>query len=272
VTTLDVLMTSHNRCPKTLACLASLVAQDADLDVRVVLVDAGSTDGTRERVAERYPEAVVVPVGADVFWGQGMRIAGAHARPDADFHLWLNDDVLLAPSALTELLRWSRTDRIVVGKLEDDQGTPTYGGLVTRPFARLSTRPIPVSSAPVRVDTMNGNVVLVGRAVRDAIGSVRGDLFPHAFGDIDYGFTARSAGFQVVQAPGAVGHCSRNPAPASRSLPSLRSRWRAVVSTKELPPAVWWRACRRHGGVLAPAYFVRPYLKVLRRHPPEAAS
>ena len=55
MTTLDVLMTSHNRRAKTLACLASLAAQDADLDVRVVLVDAGSQDGTREQVAATFP-------------------------------------------------------------------------------------------------------------------------------------------------------------------------------------------------------------------------
>ena len=119
---------------------------------------------------------------------------------------------------------------------------------------------------------MNGNVVLVGRAVRDAIGAVRGDLFPHAFGDIDYGFTARSAGFEVVQAPGTVGECSRNPSPASRSLPTLRARWKALVSTKELPPAVWWRACRRHGGVLAPAVLRAALPQGPAAEPPETAS
>jgi GT2 family glycosyltransferase len=120
-----------------------------------------------------------------------------------------------------------------------------------------------VSDTSVPVDTMNGNVVLVGRAVRDAVGAVRGDLFPHAFGDIDYGFTARDAGFEVMQAPGVVGECSRNPPPASRRLPTLSARWKALVSTKELPPSMWRRACLRHGGALAPLYFVLPYLRVL---------
>jgi GT2 family glycosyltransferase len=265
MTTIDVLITSHNRCAKTLACLGSLAEQDTDADLRVLLVDAGSQDGTQEQVAVEFPKTVIIPVGADVFWGQGMRIAGQHARQDADYHLWLNDDVVLARSALAELLRWGRTDRIVVGKLQDDQGTATYGGLMTHRVARLSIRPIPVSAEPVPVDTMNGNVVLVGSAVREVVGGVRGDLFPHAFGDIDYGFTARRAGFEVIQAPGTVGDCSRNPPPASRRLPMLRDRWRALVSTKELPPAVWWRACFRHGGLLAPVYFARPYLRVLRR-------
>jgi GT2 family glycosyltransferase len=270
VTSVDVLMTSHNRREKTVACLGSLMAQSLGLDLHVVLVDAGSTDGTREQVVERFPDVLLVEEGTEVFWGQGMRIAGTRARDDADFHLWLNDDVMLADSALADLLAWGRPDRIVVGKLQDDQGYPTYGGQLARRRRRLTTRPAPVSDVPVPVDTLNGNVVLVGRAVRDVVGAVRGDLFPHAFGDIDYGYTARDAGFEVVQAPGIVGECSRNPPPASRRLPTLRERWRALVSTKELPPSMWRRACFRYGGVLAPAYFVRPYLRVLR--PPPGTS
>jgi GT2 family glycosyltransferase len=271
MTTVDVLMTSHNRRVKTLACLASLAAQSSGLDLQVVLVDAGSTDGTREQVAAQFPDVLLVSESTDVFWGQGMRIAGARARQDADYHLWLNDDVVLIDSALADLLRWGRPDRVVVGKLRDDQGHPTYGGLLAQPRRRLTMRPAPVSDGPIPVDTVNGNVVLVGRAVRDVLGGVRGDLFPHAFGDIDYGYSAADAGFEVVQAPGIVGECSRNPPPASRRLPTLSQRWQALVSTKELPPSMWRRACLRHGGVLAPAYFVLPYLRVLHR-PPGASS
>lgn len=269
---IDVLITSHNRREKTLACLESLAGQrSGDADVRVVLVDAGSTDGTPVRVAERYPDVVVVRAGTDVYWGGGMQIAGSHARDTADFHLWLNDDVLLEPHALSELLSVARPDRIVAGKLSDATGVPTYGGFTSTRLAPLSFRPIPVSARPEPARTMNGNVVLVGRAVLDAIGGVRGDLFPHAFGDVDYGLTATRSGFEVVQAPGIIGTCSRNPPATRRSLPSFRARWRATRSIKELPPQMWWHACRRHTGVLAPFFFVVPYAKLLRRVP-EASS
>ncbi len=268
MTVVDVLMTSHNRRDKTLACLASVEAQAAELDLRVVLVDAGSTDGTRDRVATEHPAVDLVPVDTDVYWGQGMRIAGQHARAGADYHLWLNDDVVLAATAFDDLLRWGRPDRIVVGKLLDDRGSPTYGGLVAGRRGVLSTSPAPVSEQPLQVDTLNGNVVLVGRDVVAAIGLVRGDLFPHAFGDIDYGLTARQGGFDVVQAPGTVGTCSRNPPSRARTLPTLGERWRAFTGMKELPPRIWWQACRRHAGVLAPVYFAWPYLKLLRRQEP----
>ena len=264
MTSIDVLITSYNRCDKTLACLESLAAQvDTEADVRTVLVDSGSTDGTPEQVGRCFPEVTVVRVGSDVYWGRGMRIAGEHARSSADFHLWLNDDVILSGDALATLLALGHPDRIIVGKLHDHQGRPSYGGLVSRRWRRLSMTPAPESDQPQQVDTLNGNVVLVGRAVRQVIGGVRGNLFPHAFGDIDYGYIARRHGFAVIQAPGTVGECSRNPLPASRRLPTLLGRWRALVSTKELPPSMWWRACLRYGGLLAPVYFVRPYLRVL---------
>jgi GT2 family glycosyltransferase len=264
VITVDVLITSHNRCTKTLACLRSIEHQDVDLDLRILLVDAGSTDGTLDAVREQFPDVELVLADKDVFWGQGMRLAAARARKDADYHLWLNDDVHLDRTAFRTVLAEGQSDRIVVGVVTDEHGSVTYGGWVSDRWTPLSLRLVPMSDQPVPVDTLNGNVVLVGRAVRYAIGAVRGDLFPHAFGDIDYGFSARKAGFTVLQAPGTVGVCAGNPPPASLTLPTLKGRWRALVGMKELPPSVWWRACRRHGGVLGPAYFVVPYVKVLR--------
>jgi GT2 family glycosyltransferase len=263
---IDVLMTSHNRRDKTLACLKSLAAQQGvDADLRVILVDAGSVDGTRDEVARRFPDVLVVPANSDVFWGAGMHIATSRARATSDFHLWLNDDVVLAPHALAELLVVARPDRIIAGKLSDTDGQPTYGGFRSSRMAPLSFRPVEVNATAQRVRTMNGNVVLVGRAVIDALGGVRGDLFPHAFGDLDYGLSASRAGFSVFQAPGTVGTCSRNPPSARRGLSTLGARWRATKSVKEVPPRMWWHACRRHGGLLAPVYFVTPYVKLLRR-------
>ena len=76
---LDVLMTSHNRCSLTVACLSSLLRSLPDADLHVILVDAGSTDGTRDRVCAEFPGVSLVEASSDVYWGEGMRIAGQHA-------------------------------------------------------------------------------------------------------------------------------------------------------------------------------------------------
>ncbi len=262
---IDVLMTSHNRCAQTIACLESLFEDVVTADLRVVLVDAGSSDGTGEQVAARFPQVMLVAKSPDVFWGGGMQEAGRHARADADFHLWLNDDVVLDGDALSTLVAIGGDDRIVVGKLRDTMGRPTYGGLRARGLKRLSLTPAAVSESTRQVDTMNGNVVLVGKDVVRRIGSVRGDLFPHQFGDVDYGFRAAHAGFEVLQAPDTVGVCSHNPPWRPYAGRTIRARWRAVTGIKALPPRMWLNACVRHGGLLAPAYFALPYLRVLRR-------
>ena len=45
---ITVIMTCHNRVDKTAACLKSI--HDPDLDMRLVLVDDGCTDGTADAV------------------------------------------------------------------------------------------------------------------------------------------------------------------------------------------------------------------------------
>ena len=266
---ISVLMTSHNRCSKTLLAMASVQASarssSRPVDLSIVLVDAGSTDGTREAVAEQFPEVNVVEADGDVYWGTGMSLAGGEARKsDSDFHLWLNDDVSLNLGALELLLATSGQfggRAIVVGQLVGTEGAASYGGFCRGSgLQRLRFTNVGVTDAPTECDTVNGNVVLVPREVRESIGDVD-ERFPHAFGDIDYGLRARSAGFQVVQAPGVVGKCDRNPPVEAAS--RARERLRSVASVKRLPRSAWWEFCRRHGGALAPLHFVKPYAGAL---------
>src|ERR1019366_3932245 len=84
-------------------------------------------------------------------------------------------------------------------------------------------------------DTMNGNIVLVPRAVFQAVGNLCSE-FRHNGGDADYGLRARKAGFKIWVAPGFLGSCRPNSSP-SWSDPSVPfcSRWRRLQSPKGLP-------------------------------------
>jgi GT2 family glycosyltransferase len=271
-TTVTALMTCHDRVERTLACLASLDAQQGlgDASVSVVLVDAGSTDGTREAVTARYPDVRVVARGPELFWNGGMRVAQSHAVvDDPDHYLWLNDDVELDPDAVATLLdtdRELRTRRgapaIVVGSTRDPaSGRLTYGGVV-RPDRRrpLSYELVPPSpDRPRRVETMNGNCVLVPRAVARRIGTLAA-AYTHGMGDYDYGHRAALAGCEVWLAPGTVGTCSRNP-PAPRAATLAEHRRRATGTTTGLPPSEWFTFARRWAGPLWPLYAVSPYVR-----------
>ncbi len=264
------LLTCHNRRELTLRCLAALFAQEfasATPELRAVVVDDGSTDGTAEAVLESFDAAQVVRAGGSLFWAGGMQLAELTAiaeRPD--YLLWLNDDVELDVMALDRLLATAGTcpDAVVVGALLDpDSRAVTYSGVTLSRWHPLRARLVEPGDRPLEADTFNGNVVLVPRVVYESVGRIDGS-FSHGQADFDYGLRARRAGFRVVVAPRAVGACSRGGEHgtfADTALP-LRRRWQLVQSPTGLPMRSHARYLRRHGGPLWPLFWAAPYVKL----------
>lgn len=269
-------MASHNRREKTLAALESLRGQRGLPEGTVLsvhLVDAESSDGTAQAVAEQFPEVDVIAVGSDVYWGAGMRLAAQRSRracPEWDHQLWLNDDVELADDAAAHLLATAEQvggPAIVVGPVRapDGAGT-TYSGR-RRTLPRWHPRwhdfdLVGPTGRPEPCDTFNGNVVLVSRAVYDRLGDID-RRFKHSMGDFDYGLRARRAGIPVYVASRHVGVCDTNPPLTGSRQRGISSRkaLRRLVSQRELPPRQWWAYCHRHLWPWAPVLMVWPYVK-----------
>ena len=265
------LLTAHNRRDLTLECLESLhrqVGHSAHVDT--YLVDDGSSDGTARAVQQSFPQVRLLRGDGTLFWGGGMRLAFATAFRDAFTHfLWVNDDTRLEPDALARLLTTERRNTtagrkpaIIVGTTRHPAtGELTYGG--QRRPSRV--RPLhfelvaPSDSTPLPADTMNGNFVLIPRAVAEAIGNIS-DVYIQQMGDLDYGLRANAAGFDIWIAPGTIGWCADHPRRPRRDealISSLKQLW----STKELEPRAWLRFSRRWAGPLWPLYWVSPYAR-----------
>lgn len=266
-----VAMTSHNRRELTLRCLASLRAQEGDRDLRVVLVDDGSTDGTAGAVADSFPDATVLTGDGHLFWAAGMAVAEVRALElSPDVILWLNDDVELDPHALTTLAKTSATtnpNAVVVGSVCDPKSQQvSYGGLSVSRWHPLRVTRINPCTAPQAVDTFNGNVVWIPVTAIRRVGGIDGE-FPHAYADLDLGLRLRSASYPVLLAPGTLGSCPRNQLPPTAPRhQGIRARLRALDSPKGLPLRAQIRFLRRHGPVYWPVLSVVPYAKaVLRR-------
>ena len=263
-----VLMAAHNRRDFTLRALRSLAASRLVFDLKIILFDDGSTDGTASAVQAACPGAVVLPGDGNAYWNGGMYRAWSHALTLAfDGYLWLNDDVALDPDALAALAQeWrnrgsGKEPCILVGATRDDQGNLSYGGqkLVRTPFALRFER-LPLTDTVHEVETFNGNIVLVSKATVDRIG-INDPGFLHALGDLDYGLRASRAGIPALVMPRTLGVCNNNQS-IRFDTGSLRERWRKITSHRGIPLRNWWRITRRYSGIWMPLHFVLPYRKI----------
>ena len=266
----------HNRRAKTLACLASLMRQEGDYDLRIVLFDDGSTDGTTEAVREAHPDATILSGDGTAFWAGGMRAAFAEARAcPSDFTLWLNDDVVLASHALRTLVataaeRERGGDRLALvgGAVADPvTGRTTYAGIGRlhpgRPLRFTSVPPHPTQSRAC--DTLVGNVVLVPRRTAAAVGGIAA-AYRHTLGDLDYGLRVTAASGWVGLAPGHLGTCARDTGGSGRwfdpALPLTR-RWRLLRHPLGFPLRPWLHFARQHGGPFWMVFLPLPFWRLV---------
>lgn len=276
-----VVVACHNRCEVTLRGLATLLTQrgrDVDWRLRVILVDDASTDGTADAVVQRYPDVTVLRGSGSLFWGGGMHKAMIEAlKCNPDYTVLFNDDVELQVNAISDALgeykeavTLTRDPRqVIVGAMTDPAtGHITYSGFnrVNRNDPSKIVRVSPSSDRLVECDTMNGNFVLVPRAITDRLGTVD-PTFIHQLGDIDYGYRVVRAGGRLWVARKPMGSC----APNNRTLPfrkpgqGLRDRWRALNHPLGLPLRSWLPFMWRWGGVYGVARLFGIYTKQLFR-------
>ena len=145
------------------------------------LVDDNSPDSTGDKIKELFPFVTVIKGTGKLFWNGGMRLAWEYAyKYDYDYYLWLNDDTEVFKNALTLILDTIKTldpsekeNSILVGTTIDSiTGIRSYGGRVKK--NKLSTFPTETVTPNYkiqRIDSFNGNFVLVPRNVFKIIGN-----------------------------------------------------------------------------------------------------
>lgn len=245
-----IIMTCHNRRDMTLRCLSSVKAQETESrSLDLFVTDDGCTDGTPDAIMKLWPNATVIRGTGSLYWAAGMALAERVAlRTAPDYIFWLNDDTFLEGDAIDRLMSTARhyIGAIIVGATVDPlTGERTYGGRLRPSWHPQRFTPLPISDRPQRADTFNGNVVLIPWKARQKVGPIDGK-FPHAYADDDYGLRATAIGIRIIQTPGAVGTCSRNP---QEKEPSRRfsDRWQSLNAPDGLPWSAQARYLKRHG-------------------------
>jgi len=197
-----------------------------------------------------------------------MRLAWEEAaKGNYDGFLWLNDDTILLPQAIYNILNTTITinnktskDAIIIGScLDQTTGVQSYGGRLLK-----NNKLITPLDYPQECEMINGNIVFVPKKIFAEIGNLSAD-FKHSSGDNDYGLRALKKGFKLWIAPNYLGYCTFNKEAKGWANPQipLRQRLNILNSPKGQPFYETFIFAKRHKGLLWPLDLINLYLLVL---------
>jgi len=224
----DVGVVTWNTAQLTADALRNLIDSDQGVDIRLLVRDNGSEDGTPEVVAQKVPEAEI-EVGPNVGFGAGTN--ALIAKSDAPWFFALNPDAWPEPGAigrLVEVATAAPRAAAVAPRIENPNGGLEYS---THPFpsARVAAvvgfgldRVLPrtilermalerywLHDAPRTVDWAVGAALLMRRTALDEIGGFDEKFFMYAE-DLEWCWRAHRRGWEIRFEPTALVRHHRN--------------------------------------------------------------
>lgn len=206
-----------NRKAITQRFLACLGRQDYR-DIRAIIVDDGSTDGTSDMIRAEFPEVTIVKGDGNLWWTGGTNAGLRHVLKEAradDFVLIINDDLEFDDAYVGRLVAFARAHpRTLVGSVVVDIETPDTiwdGGRITNWFTakdrvlhvgrRLAEFP---QGHAVEVSQLTGRGMLAPVGVFKEVGLYDEVHFKHR-GDTEFPVRACRRGYkQIVSYDAAV--------------------------------------------------------------------
>jgi GT2 family glycosyltransferase len=241
----EIVTPVYNRRELTVQCLRSLSRIDrTNLDVHVIVVDSGSTDGTVEAIRTEFP-AVEIIEADDSLWytaaaNRGFVRALEH-KPD--YILTVNDDGIFDSKFLISLIDCAESNpRSVVGALlllwdkpeKVFQVAPKwdtfYGGW--RHFQQQTVQTVPQKAWEVGL--IVGNCVLFpAQAIRE-VGLMNEEKLPQ-YGDAEFTPRMKKLGWRLLIEPRARVFCQPNTPPKRLSQMSLGELYRSLWQDRRKP-------------------------------------
>jgi N-acetylglucosaminyl-diphospho-decaprenol L-rhamnosyltransferase len=227
---LAVVIVSWNVRQLLRGCLTSLAGEAAALaeDLRVIVVDSASTDGSADMLRTEFPTVELVANPDNIGYVKGNNLALRRllaVEPKPEFIWLLNPDTRVHPGALRTLVEFARAHPrcgLCGPKLENPDGTLQHGAFDLPGLAQLAIDVIPrlqarfrdtrldgrypaatYAGAPFRIGTPLGAAMLARTAAIEQIGLLDEGFEMYAE-EIDWARRMTAAGWEVWCQPRAV--------------------------------------------------------------------
>ena len=245
----------------TARCLESLL-EVATPGLEILLVDNGSSDGSGERLRERFPSVDFLQTGANLGYAGGNNRGIERAlQRSPDFVLVINNDTEVDPSFVDEMLKVARSDdRVgaVAPLVTYSEDRVWYGGGRFVAWKGLGVHDGVDTSAGVAqelgsrpVSFLNGCCLLLRVEALQRVGFFDESFFVYVE-DVDLSIRMTRAGYTLVFAPGAriVHHTISPDAPGTPVQIRLRDINRRRLMAKHfggvarMPFVLWFYSTR----------------------------
>jgi len=202
---ISVVIPVHNRKSFTRDCLRSLRDQTLTADFTII-VDDGSTDGTKEMLSLEFPDVIVLSGDGNLFWTAAINVGIRHALSiGAEYVLTLNNDTIATPDFLKNIVHGAiEKPNALIGALDIDAAThkPYYGGEIinwklSKSVYLLDTLKAEEQRGLHEVSLYPARGLLIPRKVFETIGLFEERMLPHYMADYDFTHQAIRHGFEV---------------------------------------------------------------------------
>lgn len=259
----------HNRRETTLQGLRSLHRINlGEFDVKIFVVDDGSTDGTSDAVGAQFPDVELIRGDGTLHYAAGTnRGIEAALKWDAEFIVTMNDDSIFHEEFLVRLVSTARQNpRSLVGSMLLLWDQPHRAFQVDPEFSVLSggwvfpheLTAFSVAPEPFEVECLVGNCVLFPREAIVEQGLMDEKKFPHGWGDAQYTVRMKQGGWRLLIDPRSRVWCEPNTYPRPLHELSLADRLRILFVNQRHPAnlkrqfdAIWHSAPNRISALAA---------------------
>lgn len=208
-----------------------------NLELHIIIVDDGSTDGTSEAIEKEFPNVEIVKADGSLWFTEGTNVGIRHAlNGNPDYVLMINDDQVFDANFLKYMIETAeKYPRSVVGSLlllwdmphKLFQVAPVWntwkGGWQHWEQQTIWTIP----TKPWEVDIIVGNCVLVPfEAIREQ-GLMNSKRYPN-FGDAEYTPRLKRNNWRLLIDPRARVFCQPNTISKRISSMSLKEKFNAL--------------------------------------------
>jgi N-acetylglucosaminyl-diphospho-decaprenol L-rhamnosyltransferase len=250
-----VVVPVFNRLALTQSLVGCMRKQALNQQLRLIIVNDGSTDGTAQWLAAQNDIEVLNGDGS-LFWGGAVDLALRHLQAKAasdDWVLLINNDTTVAEDFVQRLLSAALACApAAIGCVIRDEANHarllSVGAhidawrLLTRDLLDKAMLGL-ASNEPVEVSALSGRGVLFPMASLVAAGGMRPRGLPHYLADYEVSLRVRKSGWRLLVLPDVAVYSSDDYGSTRRAL-SWREKFFSVRSPLYLPALLvfWWEA------------------------------